>query len=105
MTRESTWLIITVLGWMVFGTSTAHGDDVQVNTYTTGDQGEPRVARGADGSFAVVWSSNGSAGTDDSVTSIQAQRHRGALGVWRSRYLQGSALGHPLNAWKTASSR
>lgn len=49
------------------------GSEIQVNTYTTGDQGRPSVAYGAHGSFIVVWDSQGSDGTDTSERSIQGQ--------------------------------
>lgn len=49
------------------------GPQFQVNTYTSGFQAGPRVAAGADGSFVVVYLSQGSAGTDDSGYSIQGQ--------------------------------
>ncbi|MEM7586681.1 MAG: hypothetical protein AAF560_25050 [Acidobacteriota bacterium] len=46
---------------------------MQVNTYTTGDQSDPEVARHPDGDFVVVWRSTESS-MDDSYGSIQAQR-------------------------------
>lgn len=49
------------------------GDQVQVNTYTTGAQEEPAVASDAQGNFVVLWDSLGSYGTDSSATSIQGQ--------------------------------
>ncbi len=51
------------------------GDDFQVNTYTSDFQGEPSVAVDADGDFVVVWRSDGSAGTDASLASVQGQRY------------------------------
>ncbi len=50
------------------------GDQFQVNTYTTDYQSDPAVAADADGNFVVVWSSNGSSGSDSSSWSIQGQR-------------------------------
>ncbi len=49
--------------------------EFQVNTYTTGDQRFPAVARMATGEFIVVWSSDGSSGTDASGSSIQGKRY------------------------------
>lgn len=51
------------------------GPQFQVNTYTLNGQGEPAVGVDAIGEFVVVWTSAGSAGTDGSGTSIQAQRY------------------------------
>ena len=53
----------------------ALGAAFQVNTYTTGLQRWPGVAVAPSGDFVVVWSSEGSAGTDTSGTSVQAQRY------------------------------
>jgi hypothetical protein len=50
------------------------GGEFQVNTYTTSMQGPADVAVDGSGNFVVVWESNGSAGTDTSEESIQAQR-------------------------------
>lgn len=51
------------------------GAEFQVNTYTTGGQFRPAVAMLADGSFVVVWDSQGSPATDTSQQSIQGQRY------------------------------
>ena len=50
------------------------GGEFQVNSYTLNSQYRPSVAVWPDGSFVVVWESYGSAGTDTSRRSIQAQR-------------------------------
>src|SRR5512146_2892960 len=50
------------------------GSQFQVNTYTTNEQVVPSVGAGPDGSFVVVWESNGSPGPDSDRTSIQARR-------------------------------
>jgi hypothetical protein len=47
----------------------------QVNTYTTDDQEVPHVATAGDGSFVVVWGSEGSSGTDANGWSVQGQRY------------------------------
>jgi len=53
----------------------ALGGEFQVNTYTTDDQFGASVAADAMGNFVVVWTSDGSDGTDDSYFSIQARRY------------------------------
>jgi len=53
----------------------AQGAEFQVNTYTTLAQKFPSVAVDVDGDFVVVWSSGGSADTDDSSYSVQGQRY------------------------------
>ena len=53
----------------------AQGAQFQVNTYTTNQQVLPSVAVAADGTFIVVWESNGSAGTDTDGYGIQGQRY------------------------------
>jgi len=51
------------------------GFQFQVNTYTTGNQGNPSVAADSDGDFVVVWESDGSFGIDTSTWSVQGQRY------------------------------
>jgi hypothetical protein len=51
------------------------GSEFQVNTYTTDTEQSPAVAAGDDG-FVVVWTSDGSPGTDGSSYSVQARRYR-----------------------------
>ena len=53
----------------------AVGDEMLLNTLTSGDQAEARLAVDPDGGFLVVWSSDESAG-DDVTKSIQARRYR-----------------------------
>jgi hypothetical protein len=50
----------------------AQGPQFQVNTYTTGDQTEPVVAGGRDGSFVVVWQGPG---PDGSFNAVAARRY------------------------------
>ncbi len=50
------------------------GGQLQVNTYTTGDQYHPSVAVDPDGSFVVVWRSEGSSGSDVDGFSIQGRQ-------------------------------
>ena len=51
------------------------GPEVQVNTYTTGNQGSVDVDSDVQGRFVVVWSSGASAGTDTDQESIHARRY------------------------------
>ena len=50
------------------------GGEFQVNSYTTSSQYFPSVAVNNNGSFAVVWISDGSSGSDTSLDSIQLRR-------------------------------
>jgi hypothetical protein len=59
-------------------TGTAVGAEFQVNTYTTDGQGEPAVAPDGAGGFVVVWTSQGSSGTDRNFNSVQGQRYTSA---------------------------
>ena len=61
------------LGQRFASSGSALGAEFHVNAYTTGDQGEPSVAKHPDGGFVVVWESVGSWGTDPSNFSIQGQ--------------------------------
>jgi hypothetical protein len=47
----------------------------QVNTFTTSNQRVPAVSLDAGGDFVITWRSNGSAGDDNNLYSIQAQRY------------------------------
>jgi hypothetical protein len=51
------------------------GPVFQVNTYTAGDQDSVALAVDADGSFVLVWESDGSSGSDTSSSSVQGQRY------------------------------
>jgi large repetitive protein len=50
---------------------TANGSEFQVNTTSTGDQTQPRVAATVDGGFAIVWQSYAQSGTG---TALFARR-------------------------------
>ena len=50
------------------------GTEFQVNSYTSGVQGQAAASSDAQGKFVVVWTSTGSGGTDTSEFSVQAQR-------------------------------
>lgn len=50
------------------------GGEFQVNTYITGPQTAPVVAMHSTGKFVVAWRSEGSSGSDNDGSSIQAQR-------------------------------
>ena len=52
----------------------AVGPEFEVNTYTVNIQEQPRVAARPDGNFVVVWTSDGSSGSDGSSQSVQGQR-------------------------------
>lgn len=54
--------------------ATPLGEDFQVNSYTSGVQGQAAASSDAQGKFVVVWTSTGSGGTDTSEFSVQAQR-------------------------------
>lgn len=57
-------------------TPLAVGSEFQVNTYTTGRQRQVSAAVAPDGSFVIVWSSEGSYdGDDSSGYAIQGQRY------------------------------
>ena len=49
--------------------------EFQVNTYTTGYQREVTLAADSTGRFVVVWTSDGSFGSDSNAVSIQARRY------------------------------
>lgn len=57
----------------IFAADATPGEQIQVNTYTTGPQTAPHIALGA-GGFIVVWSSTGSSGSDNFLGSIQGRR-------------------------------
>ena len=63
-----------IVGQRLDGRGAPVGAEFQINTYTTRNQEEPAVAAVPGGGFVVVWDSYGSAGSDTSDTSIQAQR-------------------------------
>jgi len=84
MTSASTKRRLTSLGLVVAASVAAisaaaraqvspNGAELQVNTYTTLQQLDARVAFNGQGCFLVVWASNGSTGSDPTF-SIQAQR-------------------------------
>jgi len=50
------------------------GGQFQVNSFAPSQQNDPAVAADAAGNLVVVWSSTGSLSSDQSSTSIQAQR-------------------------------
>ncbi len=49
--------------------------ELQVNSYTTGIQSSASLAVRTDGSFLVVWESEGSLGSDSASFSVQARRY------------------------------
>ncbi len=69
------WLCFTLCtGSSGAGVLLPNGDQVQVNTYTTGAQRRAVAAHDGQGRFVVVWSSVGSFGSDSSGLSVDAQR-------------------------------
>ncbi len=60
------------------------GGEIQVNTYTTGDQLRPRVSAGPLENFVIVWLSAGSDGTDTDLHSVQGIRLDS--GVWGTSF-------------------
>ncbi len=72
MTPLRLGMAVLMVLWLA-GTGATSADEVQVNTYTTGDQDFPAVAVGVDGTTLVVWDSEGSSGTDTSDESVQGQ--------------------------------
>ena len=65
----------SVQGQRYDASGAAVGGEFQVNTFTTSYQVRPSVALDADGDFVVVWTSDGSAGSDSSSYSVQGQRY------------------------------
>ena len=64
-----------VQGQRFTGKGLALGREFQVNSLSEDIQNSPRVAAGANGSFVVVWRTDGeSPGTDSSVSSVQGRR-------------------------------
>ena len=51
------------------------GGELQVNSYTTGNQWFPASAMLEDGSFVIVWQSGGSDNGDDDGSSVQGRRY------------------------------
>jgi hypothetical protein len=57
------------------------GGELQLNSYTTGEQHQPSIALGASGTIVVTWNSYGSYGDDDSYSSVQVRRFGGDGGA------------------------
>ena len=51
------------------------GDEVQTNSFTTGNQSDSHVATLADGGYVVVWTSNNQDATGDGQNGVFAQRY------------------------------
>ena len=54
------------------------GGEFQINTYTTNFQAFPRVSPDGAGGFVVVWTSDGSYGTDTNLDGVLGQRFDGS---------------------------
>ena len=67
----------------------ATGEEFQVNTLTASFQRHPSIAVETDGSFVVVWESDGSMRPGDGSTRIRARRYT----------VNGEALGNPFEVW------
>ncbi len=87
--------IFSVQGQCYASDGTALSSEFQVNTYTTDAQGGAAVALAADGDFVVVWSSDGSGGSDSSGDSIQGQRF--TLGIFADGFESGDT-----SAWSSS---
>ncbi len=77
--ERPTSVVLAVFACLLAGTALAQfvvpdGDQVQVNSFTTGRQTNPTVGVDSSGGFVMAWASEGSFGTDASLTSIQGQR-------------------------------
>ena len=58
------------------------GSQFPANTiFTTNDQRSPAAAMDGSGKFLIAWTSNGSAGSDTSLTSIRAQSFDFSFGI------------------------
>ncbi len=74
MINRNRWILIAAVLWIASGPwiGTARADDVQVNTYTTGNQADSSVAMDADGDAVVVWRSTVGGNPNQ---GIQGQRY------------------------------
>ncbi len=68
----------SIHGQRLAANGTPLGAEFQVNTYTSLNQYYSGVGVAPDGSFLVVWASNGSPGNDSNSTSIQARLYDSA---------------------------
>ena len=66
---------LSVQGRRYGSDGSALGDQFQINTFTAGTQIIGDVAAAANGDFVVVWSSDGSPGTDTGGMSVQGRRY------------------------------
>ncbi len=74
MKARHLFIVLVLLGWSaaVFGQATPSGSEFQVNTYNTGNQRNADVTMAADGSFIVVYTSDGG---DGDFGTVFAQRY------------------------------
>ena len=68
----------SIQGQRLTSSGTPVGGQFQVNAYTTGHQRRPVVEVDGAGGFVVAWDSEGSSGSDTSLTSVQARRFTSA---------------------------
>jgi hypothetical protein len=82
------------------------GGEIQVNTYTTDDQGYPQVTMDAQGTFLVVWDSYGSSGSDDFAASVQLQRYAAdGSPVGGETQVNSYTTGRQIRPWVARSAR
>jgi hypothetical protein len=81
MLRRTFPLIALVAVARLAGAQPPVGPEFQVNTYTTGYPESPSVAAGADGSFVVVWVSDGQDGDRGGVFGQRFDRLGQARGT------------------------
>lgn len=68
------WHDDEIFGQRVDAAGMPVGSPFQINSYTTGSAIFPDIAVDPTGRFIVVWANEGSAGSDASLNSVQAQR-------------------------------
>jgi len=85
----------SILGQKFNAGGTPLGPEIQVNSFTTGEQVLPTVASNPDRNFLIMWQSDGSPGDDTSSSSIQGQRY-GPTGAAQGDQFQ-------VNAYTTGS--
>lgn len=79
--------LYSIQGQRYNSAGTAQGSQFQVNGYTTNQQRYPSVSMDSNGDFVVVWQSNGSSGSDNNFSSIQAQRYN-SVGITQGSQFQ-----------------
>ncbi len=73
--------IVLCLGWLLIGVArsvTPFGGEFQVNTYTTGVQGDPAAAVGPNGEIVITWTNIPHPNSPPFGSNIQGQRYDSA---------------------------